>query len=184
MTSYVYARTLLAAAVLIAGCSAEIPNNQVPNSAATSIEQAKESPITERSIAPELTALKITANAIEPGQDLEAFVKAWEAVRDKAINLYGESHIEVRVAQSEIDFKHYYTGEFKKGLELLKPHIDYLETLDASFEYERILAYEKLSTLQTNFGQVDKIAKLDAKIHNYWLTSNRAEKNDRTLFDI
>jgi len=179
MTSYVYARTLLAAAVLIAGCSAEIPNNQVPNSAATSIEQAKESPITERSIAPELTALKITANAIEPGQDLEAFVKAWEAVRDKAINLYGESHIEVRVAQSEIDFKHYYTGEFKKGLELLQPHIDYLETLDASFEYERILAYEKLSTLQTNFGQVDKIAKLDAKIHNYWLTSNRAEKNDQ-----
>jgi len=88
MTSYVYARTLLAAAVLIAGCSAEIPNNQVPNSAATSIEQAKESPITERSIAPELTALKITANAIEPGQDLEAFVKAWEAVRDKAINYW------------------------------------------------------------------------------------------------
>ena len=181
MTSHVYAQTILAAAVLIAGCSAEKSNNQVTNAAATSIEQTKTAPITDRSIAPELMALKTTANAIEPGQDIDAFVKAWEAVRDKAMNLYGKNHIEVRMAQSEVDFKYYYTGEFKKALELLKPHIDYLETLDASYEYERILALEKLSTLQTNFGQADEIADLDAKIHNYWLTSNRAEKNDRLI---
>ena len=181
MTSHVYARTILAAAVLMAGCSAEKPHNQATNAAATSIEQAETATVTERSIAPELMALKTTANAIEPGQDIEGFVKAWEAVRDKAISLYGKGHIEVRMAQSEINFKHYYTGEFKKGLELLQPHIDYLETLDASYEYERILALEKLSTLQTNFGQVDEIAELDAKIHNYWLTSNRAEKNDRLV---
>lgn len=181
MMSHVYARTILVAAVLIAGCSAEQANTQVTNAAATSIEQTKDAPVIGRSVTTKLMALKTTANAIEPGQDLEAYVKAWEAVRDKATNLYGESHIEVRMAQSEIDFKHYYTGEFKKGLELLQPHIDYLETLDASYEYERILALEKLSTLQTNFGQVDEIAELDTKIHNYWLTSNRAEKNDRLV---
>jgi len=116
MTSHVYARTILAAAVLMAGCSAEKPHNQATNAAATSIEQAETATVTERSIAPELMALKTTANAIEPGQDIEGFVKAWEAVRDKAISLYGKGHIEVRMAQSEINFKHYYTGEFKKLL--------------------------------------------------------------------
>lgn len=58
MTSHVYARTILATAVLIAGCSAEKPNTQVPNATATSIEQTKDAPAIERSVAPELMALK------------------------------------------------------------------------------------------------------------------------------
>ncbi len=129
----------------------------------------------------ELAALTAEAEALEGGKDLVAFNSAWQAVKEKAIEIYGEDHIEVRYIDSELAFQYFYTGEYKRAFDIIAPLADELAQKGKAYDYKRILLTQKLVPLYTNLGQGDKAILLQEESLAYWRASNNESKHKHII---
>lgn len=127
-------------------------------------ESPKESPET-------LEELTEKARAMEGGKDLEAYTSAWEQVKAKTIEIYGEDHFEVRYIESELAFQYFYTGEFKQAFDIIAPVVDEMAQMGKDYDHKRILLSQKLVPLYTNLGQGAKAIIVQKEVLAHWRVS-------------
>ena len=128
-----------------------------------------------------LNDLVANARLVDPAKNLDTFVEAWNKAKLEAIDIYGMNHPEVRYIEAELAYQYYYSGEFKKALNIIEPITQEFATLGESYQEKHINLLQMVSPLYTNLGMGDKTIAIQKQVLAFWQNSDSQDKNRKIV---